>query len=196
MKASTKTIFLGCSLILAGASRLVADPFVFVGGSAQANLDAQTMQFQLQFNHAPNFNTYDAYHRQAETFTIDIWNNLAPTASPHGSENLRIFGTSDPYGVGLSGYFSTTTSRASGSSVLDVFPYATNGSGLVTFTLTFAQLHETDGLFLGMVDVYQYGNWSGVTIPLSVPDAGSTLALLGCAAGAMAALNRKRLLAR
>ena len=189
-------------------------PLELLSSKVTANTLAQTITFALTFDRAPDLQTYNAYTNAADEFAIDILNQPQdhPVLTGAGGEDVRLLSSQYRVDDSLinSGRIATplgdaaiTTPQYSGSLLLDLVPFNEVGS-TVTVTTSFAQLHETDGMFEATLETYRYGAWSGITSEIGTvfPDphpAGSglvaalsraSLAVLGC--GGIALLIRRK----
>jgi hypothetical protein len=148
-------------------------PVDLVGSNVTVDQGAQTITFALRFSRPPNLHTYNAYVNAADEFAIDILNEPLsyPTLYGSGGEDVRILSSqyrdptvTDNYGrlPTPEGWAAITTPRFEGSYLLDLVPEGQIGQK-ITITTSFAQLHETDGVFEAVLETYRYGAWGGMT---------------------------------
>jgi hypothetical protein len=151
----------------------------------------QKIYFSLTFDRVPDFATYDSVGRQADGFWIDILNSPAPSniLNGFGGEDIRIMSSWFPFWGGtssdFSGYFATATPRNSGTQFIEKFPFQETGA-TVSFTTTFSQLHETDGVFEAILLTVQYGASQVPGTHISPVPEPSTTFLFGVCALALA----------
>jgi hypothetical protein len=117
--------FLTVGLALSLSTMAPGSVIHVVSKSWSIDYDLHTVTWTLTFDRVPDFYTFDAVNRQADTFTIDVMTNATsavPAPGPYGDEPRRVFSDwrTRP---GVDGKFDITTSRNTGSVVLDTIDF-------------------------------------------------------------------------
>jgi hypothetical protein len=163
--------------------------------SAEVNLDSNSVQFQIEFNRAPNFFTTDEYGRQADSFQYYVdadggfpifkggefyYSNLESIIRGeeiHLSGNVPIRNAFGP---------DPNISRSGGwGTIRGSVPY-TISANVLSLIVPLQFLGDTDGKFSYRLEWYEYGAMRGYTDAETVPEPatvfGSFMALGGLAA--------------
>lgn len=170
----------------------------FRAQSHRAMFDGATgcVLFELEFNLAPDFHTVDPLGNQAESFQLHLdtlpgnngwggtspypWETIIRGSEIHKEDDIRV---RDHTGA-------PSTNPASGGwgRVAGAVPYDLSGH-LLEFTVPYSVLGTTTGEFPYLLELYRYGQWTGITYtgqsaPIPSPAGAAVLGLAGVAAAA------------
>lgn len=180
-------------LLLPGIAAAGPDPVV--GLLWQIDHSMEYIHWTLIFEREPDFYTFDPASRQRHSFIIDLWPNGTLSNAMPGEEMRRIY--SDwTWGGGSENLFSITTSRQTGTQVLEVIPFRLDGP-IVSFNTSFQQL-AWDGIaeLTGLIYTAHYGAGSfhpdGVISTLGPCVVPAPSALLVAGFGLVFAARRRR----
>lgn len=147
-----------------------------VSQSIQVDRADQEVAFQLTFNHAPNFSTYDSFGRPQDSFQYEIVPNATTSIDtlPFLSINAVVRGDeigtghTVPIRNGIAGGSDPNPASGGWGPVRANVPFTLTNNTL-SFDASFAQIGTTNGAFSYRVFTTNYGSTVSLVESVSVP---------------------------
>jgi hypothetical protein len=154
-------LIVAAALLAPGAAAQAPSPFTALSDSAVYDPATGLVTFTLVFNRAPDFQSSDAFGRQADSFQYFIYGDLSlPYPAYYDAiirgEELHVFSG----GLRVRNSTPPDPDPAAGGwgSIRGVVPYRLEGN-VLTFSVSLSTIsdHSSDGRFSYSLQLYQYG---------------------------------------